>query len=111
MTINCKSFFVKNNGFISSLVDSSKSRYDQVKGRDLIGYFNNGKLDVMNVLGNGQTIYYAQEVDGKYTGVNKAICSNIQIHFNKGKIDRIKFITMPEATFFPSISSQKIFKS
>ncbi|MBL56883.1 MAG: hypothetical protein CMP61_06835 [Flavobacteriales bacterium] len=93
--------FVKNNGFISSLVDSSKSRYDQVKGRDLIGYFNNGKLDVMNVLGNGQTIYYAQEVDGKYTGVNKAICSNIQIHFNKGKIDRIKFITMPEATFFP----------
>jgi len=93
--------FVKNHGFVSSVVDSLKSRYDQVKGRDLVGYFQNGKLAVMDVLGNGQTIYYAQEQDGKYTGVNKAICSDIQIKFNNGKINRIKFITMPEATFFP----------
>ena len=93
--------FVKNNGFISSIVDSLKGRYDQVKGRDLVGHFQQGKLAIMDVLGNGQTIYYAQEEDGKYTGVNKAICSNIQIKFENGKINRIKFITMPEATFFP----------
>ena len=66
----------------------------------------------MDVLGNGQTIYYAREEDGKYTGVNKAICSDIKIKFKKGKIDRIKFITMPEATFYPlkdfSPSMQKL---
>ena len=93
--------FVKNNGFIVSLTDSIPLRYDQVKGRNLIGHFKKGKLAVMDVLGNGQTIYYAKEEDGKYTGVNKAICSDIEIKFKKGKIDRIKFITMPEATFYP----------
>ena len=93
--------FVKNNGFIVSLADSTPYRYDQVKGRNLIGHFKRGKLTVMDVLGNGQTIYYAREEDGKYTGVNKAICSDIKINFKKGKIDRIKFITMPEATFYP----------
>lgn len=93
--------FIKNHGFVASIVDSSKSRYDQVKGRDLVGYFQNGKLAIMDVLGNGQTVYYALEEDGKYTGVNKAICSDIQINFDNGKINRIKFITMPEATFFP----------
>tara|TARA_Y100000766_G_scaffold77583_1_gene65813 strand:- start:188 stop:1693 length:1506 start_codon:yes stop_codon:yes gene_type:complete len=93
--------FVKNNGLIVSLTDSTKDRFDQVKGRDLIGHFKKGKLAIMDVLGNGQTIYYAREEDGKYTGVNNAICSDIEIKFNNGKIDRIKFITMPEATFYP----------
>ena len=93
--------FVKNNGFIVSLTDSTPYRYDQVSGRNLIGHFKKGKLAVMDVLGNGQTIYYAREEDGKYTGVNKAICSDIEIKFKRGKIDRIKFITMPEATFYP----------
>ena len=93
--------FVKNNGFIVSIADSTPYRYDQVKGRNLIGHFKKGKLAIMDVLGNGQTIYYAREEDGKYTGVNKAICSDIEIKFKRGKIDRIKFITMPEATFYP----------
>ena len=56
---------------------------------------------MIDVLGNGQTIYFAKEDDGKFTGVNKAICSNIKIKFNNGKIDRIKFLSMPEATFYP----------
>lgn len=93
--------YVNNNGFIASLTDSTPERYDQVKGRDLVGHFEKGKLSVMDVLGNGQTVYYAKDEKDKYTGVNKAICSDIQIKFKAGKIDRIKFITMPEATFYP----------
>lgn len=96
-----QTLYIKKNGFIVSLADSIKMRFDQVKGRDLIGHFKDGKLDVMDVLGNGQTIYYAKEEDGRFTGVNKAICSNIKIQFKDGKVERIKFITMPEATFYP----------
>lgn len=93
--------FIKNNGFIVSLSDSTPPRFDQIKGRNLVGHFTKGKLSIMDVLGNGQTVYYAKEDDGKYTGVNKAICSDIQINFQKGKISKIKFMTMPEATFYP----------
>lgn len=93
--------YVKNNGFIVSLSDSLPVKYDQIKGRNLTGYFTKGKLSAMDVIGNGETIYYAKEEDGKYTGVNKAICSDIKIKFKNGKIDRIKFLTKPEATFYP----------
>jgi len=93
--------FIKKNGFIVSLTDSTPQRFDQIKGRDLIGYFKDGQMDVMHVIGNGQTIYYAKEEDGRFTGVNKAICSNIKVKFKDGKVERIKFITLPEATFYP----------
>lgn len=96
-----RKLFIKRNGFIVSLTDSTPQRFDQIKGRDLIGHFKDGKLDIMDVLGNGQTIYYAKESDGRFTGVNKAICSNIKIKFKDGKVNRIKFITSPEATFYP----------
>jgi hypothetical protein len=33
--------------------------------------------------------------------VNKAICSNLSIRFNKGKIGKIVFLLQPEATFYP----------
>ena len=38
--------FIKRNGFIVSLTDSNPMRYDQIKGRDLVGYFKNGKMDL-----------------------------------------------------------------
>ena len=88
--------YVKKNGFISSVVDSSKERYDQVKGRDLVGHFQKGKLALMDVLGNGQTVYYAQEENGKYTGVNRAICSDIQIKFKNGKINYMNQFSKPK---------------
>ena len=93
--------FIRRNGFIVSLTDSAPLRYDQIKGRNLVGYFKDGKMDIIHVLGNGQTIYYAKESDGKYSGVNKAICSNIKVTFKDAKVERIKFITLPEAIFYP----------
>ena len=67
----------------------------------MIGYFKDGKLDVMDVMGNGQTLYYAKEENNTYTGVNKAECSSLRIKFNNNTIEKIMFINEPKAVFYP----------
>ena len=64
------------------------------------GYFFNNELKLIDVTGNGQTIYYARD-KGDIRGVNTAASSNIKIYLSNRKIERISFINKPDATYFP----------
>jgi lipopolysaccharide export system protein LptA len=87
-----------NTAFIVSQKDSL--RFDQVKGKTLTGYFLRDTLYKIKVEGNGQTIYYAKQND-KYMGVNKADCTDILILLKNNEVDKITFITKPDATLYP----------
>ncbi|MFW5831160.1 MAG: OstA-like protein, partial [Prolixibacteraceae bacterium] len=86
------------NSFIISNQDSG--RYDQIKGKEMIGYIINNKLDNIFVDGNGQTLYYARE-DENIVGLNHAESSKIFIRFKEGKIHRISFLSKPEGILKP----------
>ena len=88
-----------NNAFIIAEEDSTK--YNQIKGKDMYGDFVANELRKVYVEGNGQTIYYAKDEKGTYIGVNKADCSNISIKVKENEIDRITFITKPDAHLYP----------
>ena len=91
---------IYHNSFIISQNDSL--RYDQVKGKNAIGYFDDSThLYLVRVLGNGQTIYYGKDKDEKYVGVNRADCTDINIYLANNKVDKIKFLRSPDATFYP----------
>jgi len=94
-----ESLTFENNSFIVSRVDSQK--YNQIKGKNMFGFFVNNELKRIMVTGNGETIYYAQEEDGSYIGVNKAICSDMMLYIEKNNINKITFINQPVATLFP----------
>ncbi len=88
------------NSFAVNLADSGM--YNQVKGKNMTGYFSGGNLDRMVVIGNGESIYYAEGADGGYIGVNKSVCSNMILYFDSSrKVQRIYFITQPDATLYP----------
>jgi lipopolysaccharide export system protein LptA len=87
-----------NNSFIISKQDSG--RFDQIKGKNMIGYIVNNQLDRINVDGNGQTLYYARE-DEQMIGLNRAESSNISIQLKDGKIFRIAFLKAPEGELKP----------
>lgn len=89
---------MRNNCFIISEEDSGK--YNQIKGREMTGYFAENKIKKIFVEGNGQTIYYAKD-NNKLIGVNKAVCSNISIYMKNNTIEKINFITQPDATLYP----------
>jgi lipopolysaccharide export system protein LptA len=76
--------------------------YNQVQGKDMHGFFNEGQLQRMEVEGNGESIYYAKDDSNAYIGVNKAICSNMVIYFTDDrKVGRIYFLTEPDASLYP----------
>jgi lipopolysaccharide export system protein LptA len=99
--------YMHNNAFIVSLADSSymdikdSMRFNQVRGKNLTGYFADNKLYKIFVEGNGQTIYYAKNKANKFTGVNRADCTDIYISVNENKVKGISLVNKPDATFYP----------
>jgi hypothetical protein len=104
---NISHVFMKDNAFIVSLADSThfdnndSVRFNQIRGRDLTGYFNDNKLYKIFVEGNGQTIYYAKNKEQKMTGVNRADCSDIYIAVEENQVKEISLVNNPDATFYP----------
>ncbi|MGC8823170.1 MAG: OstA-like protein [Bacteroidales bacterium] len=87
-----------NDGFIVAY--EGDDRYSQVKGRNIQGFFKNNDLYRLYVIGNGQTIYYAKEKE-RIIGVNRALCSQINVMVQNRSISRIVFLTQPDAIFYP----------
>lgn len=82
--------------------------YNQIKGRDLTGYFTDNQLRKIHVRGNGQTVYYpaddASEND-QVMGVNRADCSNVFIYINGSQIERIALIEKPSGALHPTFKA------
>jgi lipopolysaccharide export system protein LptA len=86
------------NAFVISQEDSL--RFNQVRGKYMKGFFRDNDLYRVNVEGNGQTIYYVKEEE-KIKSVNRADCSDLHIYLKKNEMDRITFVTKPDATLYP----------
>ncbi len=93
-----KTIELKGTCFIVSKEDSL--RFNQIKGKYMKGFFTENKLTRINVEGNGQTIYYAKEKE-TIKAVNRADCSDLHIYLKENKIDKITFVTKPDATLYP----------
>ena len=88
------------NAFACSLADSGL--FNQARGKNMFAFFSGGNLDHMQIVGNGESIYYAKDEAGGYIGVNKAVCSNMILYFDSTRqVSRIYFLTKPDATLFP----------
>ncbi len=91
-----------NSAFVVSIVDSS--RFNQIKGKNLSGYFRDNKLYRIKVTGNGETVYYV--LDGEeLVGVNKATSANIEIFVEDGKIQEIYQNQSPEGVLNPPLKT------
>lgn len=88
-----------NTAFIASEVDSI--RFNQIKGRTLIGYFRDNKIYRITVEGNGEAIYFLMDGD-QITGINNNVkCSTFEILVEDGKIREINEYQNPEGTVDP----------
>jgi lipopolysaccharide export system protein LptA len=90
--------FLTGVAFVASKKDSAS--FDQMRGKEMTGYFVDNMLDHILVKGNGQTIYYAvdQEV---IVGANKTVCSDLTIYLKDNKISRVVYTSQPDGTYYP----------
>ncbi len=84
--------------FVASQKDSVS--FDQMRGKEMTGYFKENKLDRILVSGNGQTIYYATDQD-VIVGANKTVASDLTIYLKENKISSVVYISKPDGTYYP----------
>jgi lipopolysaccharide export system protein LptA len=75
--------------------------FNQVKGRNILAYFKQNRVNRIDVLGNAESLYYALDGDTVVTGVNKSLSATIRLAFVDGKIKTLSMLANPDATFIP----------
>ncbi len=83
-----------------SRVDSS-TYFNQVKGTSINAYFNDGKINFLRAKGNAENVYYGQDEQKKFIGVNKSNSDVIDIVFDDGKPQRVTFLRNLDGTMNP----------
>jgi lipopolysaccharide export system protein LptA len=91
---------MNTNAYIISQYDSL--RFNQIKGKKMIGYFTDNDLRKIDVMGNGETVYYIKDdKDGSLSGVNKAECSDMAIYITNNKVEKLKMYKKPTGIMHP----------
>jgi lipopolysaccharide export system protein LptA len=87
-----------NTAFVVIQVDSL--RFNQIKGRNLTGYFKDNELRNITIEGNCESIYFLVEGDG-IAGVNHSKCAKIEATVENGKISEITDSGSPDGFIDP----------
>lgn len=93
--------YMDNNAFIISKVDSITENFNQIKGKNMIGYFQKRELHKIDVKQNSETIYYALDDVGKYIGVNKLSGENMLVFLKDNELQTISFLKDPQGELNP----------
>ena len=93
--------YVFENALSISKVDSS-NYFNQVRGNSINALFDStGQVHFLTAKGSAENIYYAQDEQNGFVGVNKNSCDLIEINFTDGKPKRVKFINNLEGGLLP----------
>lgn len=91
-------FKLYETGFIISEFDSV--HFNQIKGKEVTGYFKKNELHRIDVEKNSETVYFPTD-DGDIIGVNKALSDNISIFLKDNEPKRIIYRSSPTSTVYP----------
>jgi lipopolysaccharide export system protein LptA len=101
LTKNKKADRIKifNNSFLVNKLDPEV--YNQIKSSRMDGYFNNGSMDSLHASGLAECIYYIQDEDSAYTGINESKSDILDIYFAQQKLNKVVFRSAVEGTIWP----------
>lgn len=92
---------VLGNAFLVSEDTVGHRGYNQAKGKDLFGKFEENELRTTDLIGNTEVVYYMYDDEEQLMGINKTICSKIRLILENSDIRDIIFYTNPDGTLFP----------
>ena len=70
--------------------------FNQITGKDMVNRFRGGKLREVYVSGNVQTIFYPQEEDSTFTGLNSATSGFLKMEMDSISNEMDKLIMWPQ---------------
>jgi lipopolysaccharide export system protein LptA len=90
---------VFKNSFIASLV--KLEIYNQVRSTRLDAYFVDGNIDSVRARGAAECIYYIQDEDSAFTGINQSTSELMDVYFKEKELHRIVFRNQVKGTIWP----------
>lgn len=75
--------------------------YNQIASIRMDGYFSGGELDSVRALAEAKTIYYIQDEDSAYTGINESKSDIIDIYLLKKELQKIVLRSEVTGTIWP----------
>ena len=91
--------YVFENGLMVN--KTGPNQYNQIKGNTINGYFVEGEIDFMRAKGSAESIYYIQDEDSAYVGVNRSTADIIDMRFQKRELNKVVFINDVQGTTTP----------
>jgi lipopolysaccharide export system protein LptA len=92
-------FRVWENSFIISRLDPEI--FNQVRSTRMEGFFSNGTLDSVWARGMAETIYFIQDEDSSYTGINESRSDALDLYFNQRELQKVVFRSAVSGTIWP----------
>ncbi|HEX6915172.1 MAG TPA: OstA-like protein [Chitinophagaceae bacterium] len=91
--------YVFENGLAVSKVKGDY--FNQVKGRTINGYFQEGNIDYLRARGAAESVYYVVDEDSAFIGVNKSTSDVIDMYFENREPHKVVFRNDLKGTTYP----------
>jgi lipopolysaccharide export system protein LptA len=80
--------------------------YNQVKSTRLDAFFINGALDSVRARGSAESIYFLQDEDSAYSGINQTTSDIMDVYFKDNQLSRVVFRSSVKGTLWPITQKQ-----
>jgi lipopolysaccharide export system protein LptA len=87
------------NSFVASIVKSDI--FNQVKSTRMDAYFIDGVIDSIRARGSAECVYYIQDEDSAFTGINQSNAELMDVYFKEKELQRVVFRTAVKGTIWP----------
>jgi lipopolysaccharide export system protein LptA len=98
---NNKPDHIHGVGNATAIKQQEHKIFNQLAGKQMYAYIVDGDLHTVDVHGNAETVFYPQEDDGKYLGINKTQSSFVKMFFKDRMIQRVLFTTSTSGVLIP----------
>lgn len=75
--------------------------YNQLAGKEMYAYLREGDVYLVDVQGNAETVFYPQEEDGTYLGVNRTQSSYVKLYLEDRLIHHVVFTSSTTGVMTP----------
>jgi len=90
---------VFENSFLANKVQAEF--FNQIKSARMDGFFNEGVMDSVKARGFAECIYYIQDEDSAFTGINQSTSDAIDIYFREKELKKVVFRSAVKGTLWP----------
>ena len=92
---------VLKNAFIIQKDTLSKNGFNQMKGQNLYGRFEDNKLREVDIIKNAESIYYIWTEKNEFIGIRKAVSSRINMEMKDNQMETVTGYNNTESNIYP----------